>query len=138
MISLRFIYKMVGVMNKLTSPVFTPKPWGSEVLWSLTDHYMAKTIEVNPLKIGDLVVYEYKEKSIIVIENALVLGLGSCCEEDDLEYTEYPEGWSTYIAPGQLHRYGATDKFVRFIEISSPQLDEAIVVSKIDDLNIGV
>lgn len=123
-------------MNKLTSPVFTPKPWGSEIMWSLTDHYMAKTIEINPFKIGDLVVYEYKEKSIIVVENTLVLGLGSCCEEDDLEYGEYPEGWSIYIAPGQLHRYGSTDKSVRIIEISSPQLDEAIVVSKIDELKI--
>jgi len=30
-----------------------------------------------------------------------------------------------------MHRYGATDKPVRIIEISSPEIDEAIVIGEL-------
>ena len=124
-------------MNNLVKPIYTKKSWGSEIVWSLTDHYMCKTIEIDPYKITDLWVFEYKEKSLIVIENTLSLAMGGCCDEENLEYYDCPEGWSFYIAPGQMHRYGATDKPVRILEVSSPHLDEAIIVSKSDDLIIS-
>ncbi len=122
-------------MNKLVKPVYTKRPWGSDILWSWTDSYICKTIEIDPYKITDLVVFAKKEKSIIVIENNLSLAVGSCCDDKELEYYDYPEGWSFYIAPGKLHRYGATDKGVKIIEVASPQIDEAIVVS-MDELEI--
>jgi hypothetical protein len=120
-------------MNNLVKPVFNKKSWGSEIVWALTDHYMAKTIEINPFKINDLVVYENKEKSIIVVENTLVLAIGKCCYEDNLDYYELPIGYTYHIAPGQIHRYGATDKLVRLIEIASPELDEAIVIELLEN-----
>jgi len=97
----------------------------------LTSHYMAKTIEIDPYKVTDLIVYEKKEKSIIVVENTLSLGIGGCCFEEDLDYYDLPVGYSKYIGSGQMHRYGATDKSVRVIEISSPELDDAIIVGLI-------
>ena len=115
-------------MNKLISPVFNKKSWGSEIIWTLTDHYMAKTIEIDSFKITDLLVYEKKEKSIIVVGGLLSLALGKCCDENELKYYDCPEGWSVYIGPGYMHRYGATDKQVRVIEISSPEIDEAVLV----------
>ncbi len=121
-------------MNNLNKPTFTKYDWGSEIIWSLTDNYMAKTIEINPYKTNNLLVYEKKEKSIIIIANTLILGIGDCCNEDELDYLELQEGWSQYIAPGKMHRYGATDKFVRLIEISSPELDDGIVISPEEEL----
>jgi len=115
-------------MNRLMRPVYNKKPWGSDILWSWTDSYICKTIEIDPYKITDLLVYEKKEKSIIVVAGVLSLALGKCCDEDELKYYDCPEGWSIYIDPGYMHRYGATDKPVRIIEISSPEIDEAIVV----------
>ncbi|MHA2218639.1 MAG: cupin domain-containing protein [Candidatus Hodarchaeales archaeon] len=120
-------------MNSLTKPLFYKRAWGSEIIWTLTDHYMAKTIEIDPGKVNELIVYEKKEKSIIIVENTLILATGSCCDEKDLEYFELPIGYSKYIAPGEMHRYGATDKFVRIIEISSPELDEAIVIGNLGE-----
>lgn len=120
-------------MNNLTKPLFNKKEWGSEIIFALTDHYMAKTIEVDPYKVSDLIVYEKKEKHIIVVENTLSLAIGGCCFEEDLEYFDLPIGYSKYIGPGQMHRYGATDKLVRIIEISSPELDEAIVVGRLGE-----
>ena len=103
----------------------------------MTDNYIAKTIEIAPYKINDLVIYENKEKSVIVIGNTLILGMGKCCDEDKLKYYEYPEGWSFYIAPGYLHRYGATDTQVRLIEVASPQLDERIVIGELPNFKYG-
>jgi len=125
-------------MNNLLKPIFTKKPWGSEIIWTMTDHYMSKTIEINPHKVTDLVVHETKEKSVIVIMGTLVLAVGPCCgDETDLEYYELPDGWTKYIDPGMMHRYGATDKPVRIIEVSSPELDEAIIITPVDELNVG-
>ena len=118
-------------MNKLMCPIYAKKSWGSEIIWTLTDHYMAKTIEIEPFKVTDLLVYEQKEKSIIVVGGMLSLALGKCCDESELKYYDCPEGWSIYIDPGYMHRYGATDKPVRIIEISSPEIDEAIVVREV-------
>jgi hypothetical protein len=117
-------------MSNLLKPVYTKKSWGHEVIWSLTSHFMAKTLEIDPFKITELMVFERKEKAIIVVKNALSLAIGDSKNENSLEYIDYPEGWSFYIAPLKLHRYGATDKPVRIIEISSPELDEAIVIDK--------
>jgi len=125
-------------MNNLLKPVFNKKSWGSEILWTATDHYIAKTIEIDPYKVTDLIVYEKKEKSLIVAAGTLVLAIGACCgDESDLEYYELPEGWTKYIGPATMHRYGATDKPVRIIEISSPELDDTIIVTPVDELNIG-
>jgi len=115
-------------MHKLLEPIHMKKSWGHDITWSLTNHYMSKTIEIDAFKISDLMVYERKEKSIIVVQGILILAMGPCCSEDDLVYTECPEGWSFYIPPGQMHRYGATDKPVRIIEVSSPELDEGIII----------
>lgn len=115
-------------MNNLVKPIFSKKSWGSEIIWTLTDHYIAKTIEIDPFKTTDLLVYEKKEKSIIVISGILSLALGKCCDEKELVYQDCPEGWSVYIKPGYMHRYGATDIPVRIIEIASPELDEAVII----------
>ena len=99
---------------------------------------MAKTIELYPYKVTDLIVHENKEKSIMVVMGTLVLAMGPCCgDERDLEYYELPDGWTKYIDPGMMHRYGATDKPVRLIEISSPEIDEAIIITPVNELNLG-
>jgi len=121
-------------MSKLASPIYTKKDWGSEIVWSITNHYMTKTIEIEPYKVTDLIVYEYKEKSIIVIDNTLSLAIGGCCYEEELKYYDLPVGYTKYISPGSMHRYGATDKSVRIIEVSSPELDEAIVINRLEEL----
>jgi hypothetical protein len=76
-------------------------------------------------------VYDRKEKSVIVIDGILSLAIGKCCDESELKYYDCPDGWSIYIDPGYMHRYGATDKLVRIIEIASPEIDESIVIREV-------
>jgi hypothetical protein len=120
--------------NKLTQNLFSKKSWGSEVIWSLTDSYMAKTIEIMKDSRTPLMINQEREKSIIVINGTLYLTFGDCCEESKLHIYKCPNGWSWYIEPGMLHRYNAFDETVRLIEVSSPQLDDTIIFS--DDSNI--
>ncbi len=124
-------------MNNLLKPIYTKKSWGSEIIWAITDHYIAKTIEIDPQKITDLVVYEQKEKHIKVAYGTLSLAVGPCCgDESDLEYFDLPAGWTRYIGPGLMHRYGATDEMVGVEEISSPELDEAIIITPTHKFNL--
>lgn len=123
-------------MNKLISPIYSKKSWGHEIIWAITDKYISKTIEIDPYKISELVVYEKREKSIMTISGQLILALGRCCDESALEYIKFEEGWSFYIAPGMMHRYGATDKPLRLVEISSPEIDSAVIIGDISELEI--
>jgi quercetin dioxygenase-like cupin family protein len=115
-------------MNKLRSNLFTKKRWGSEVVWTLTDNYMAKTVEVVKSKRTPLVVHEEKEKSIIVIRGPLYLTYGSCCNEETVPVYKLPEGWSWYIEPGMIYRYQAIESPVMLIEVSTPQLEDGVVL----------
>lgn len=114
-------------MNKLRSNLFTKKLWGSEVIWTLTDNYMAKTVEVVKGKQTPLVVHEEKEKSIIVINGPLYLTYGECCNEEIIPTYKLPEGWSWYIDPGMIYRYQAMESPVMLIEVSTPQFDDSMV-----------
>jgi len=120
--------------NKLAQPIYTEKPWGSEIVWALTDTYVCKTIEVDAYKITDLIVHEEKEKSIIVVDGMLSIAMGKCCDPQDLNYYECPKGWSIYIEPGIMHRYGGTDKPVKIIEVSNQGLDSGVTIP--EDIDI--
>jgi len=115
-------------MNRLRQPSFVKKSWGSEIVWSSTDSYAVKTIEIDAGKQTPLVVYEQKERSIIVISGELFLTYGPCCSEADALVYKLPEGWPWYIEPGKIYKYAALDKPVRLIEVSSPQLEDGIVI----------
>jgi len=116
-------------MNKLRQNLYSKKPWGSEVVWALTDGYMSKTIEIEAGKQSYAIVHEDKEKSIIVVSGDLYLTYGDCCLEDGVPVYKLPEGWSWYIEPGKLHKYAALDKSVRIIEVSTPLFEDGIVLS---------
>ena len=121
-------------MNKLKQAHLTRTPWGSVITWVLTNKYMAKTIEIAPNKQTSLLVHEYKEKSIIVIEGELRLTHGKCCDEKDIVLYKLPEGWTWHIDSGEAYRYAAGNKPVKLIEISNSQLEGAIIIKDENDL----
>jgi len=115
-------------MNKLRQNLFTKKPWGTEVIWTLTGNYMAKTVEIAKGKRTPLIVHEKKEKSFIVIRGPLYLTYGGCCNEGTVPVYKIPEGWSWYIEPGMIYKYQATDNPVMLIEVSTPELEDGVVL----------
>ena len=115
-------------MNKLKANLFTKKEWGSEIIWALTDNYMAKTVEVAPGKSSPLVVHERKEKSLIVIKGPLFLVYGKFAEEELSEAYKLPDGWSWTIEPGYVYKYMAFRDPVILIEVATSDLDDGHIL----------
>ncbi len=102
----------------------TDKPWGYELLWSLTDHYAGKTIHINAGKRLSLQFHEFKHESVLVVSGTLLLNLG---QGDEARVVELSVGESADIPVGQVHRFEApADGDVEIIEVSTPHLDDVI------------
>lgn len=99
------------------------KPWGNELIWSLTAAYAAKVISIDAGKRLSLQYHEHKEESILVIEGKLLLHL----EGDDGVVRVHPlePGESAHIAPGRTHRFEA-EVDTRVVEVSTPELDDVV------------
>jgi len=115
-------------MNKLRQNLFTKKSWGSEIVWSLTDSYMAKTIEINEGCRTPLIIHREKEKSIIVIYGELFLTYGDGYDIEKASSYKLPTGWSWHIELGKLYGYASLKGVVRLVEVSSPQFEEGITI----------
>ena len=125
-------------MNKLKQNLFIKKSWGSEIVWSLTDNYMAKTIEINEGFKTPLMVHKQKEKSIIVIHGELFLTYGDGYDIEKASNYKLPLGWSWHIEPGKLYSYASLKGLVRLVEVSSPQLEDGITIIDEDGIKFKV
>lgn len=110
-------------VNKLASSIFNKTKWGFDVVWSITDNYMARTVEILPQHRTPFGVYREKYKTILVIEGELFYHF-----QDGSEYkiTNIQEGWYQFIPIGTPHAFEAREKPVKFIEISNPILEDPI------------
>jgi mannose-6-phosphate isomerase len=99
------------------------KPWGSELIWALTDRYCGKIITI---KAGSRLSLQYhvrKDEWIFVIGGRLLLEL-----EDDvgeLVSRELGPGDSAHVPVMRRHRYTGIDR-VELIEVSSPEIDDVV------------
>ena len=102
----------------------TDKPWGHELLWTLTDHYAGKIIHIDAGRRLSLQYHDDKHESILVIRGTLLLNLG---RDDDARVVEMAEGESADIPAGTIHRFEApASGSVDLIEVSTPQLDDVV------------
>jgi len=100
------------------------KPWGYEVIWTETEHYVGKLLYINPDHRLSKQYHEIKEETVYVLS-----GLLYNWDKDDLP-TIYPPGTSVHIRPQQVHRFGAKDEPVELIEVSTPHLTDVV---RLDD-----
>lgn len=103
------------------------KTWGSEIIWGLTDKYIAKTVELNPNSQTALYFHREKEKSIMVIRGILYLYFGSASAAN-VKVFKVREGWTWNINPGDIYRYKATRGIVRLIEVSTMHMDDEVIL----------
>ncbi len=99
------------------------KPWGYELLWALTDRYVAKMIAIHAGKRLSLQYHQTKDESIYVIEGHLRLHLANA--DGVLEVHELNPGDSWRIDVGRVHRFEATSE-VKLIEVSTPEIDDVV------------
>lgn len=124
-------------MNKLKGNLFVKRSWGSEIIWALTDNYMAKTVEISAGNRSNLLVHQEREKSIIVIKGPLYLIYGRLSSDELTKAYKLSEGWSWHIEPGYVYRYVAIEKPVMIIEVSSAELDDGHIIVDEGSLEIS-
>ncbi|HSF85191.1 MAG TPA: cupin domain-containing protein [Acidimicrobiia bacterium] len=102
---------------------FVDKPWGNELIWSVTDAYAAKVITIDAGKRLSLQYHERKTESILVIEGRLLLHLADDAGEIQVHTLE--PGDHAHVPAGRVHRFEA-DLDTRLVEVSTPELDDVV------------
>ncbi len=106
------------------------KPWGREIWVAVTDQYALKIIEFKKGSRSSLQYHKLKHEHIYVDS-----GVAQMEWEDDqgrMQVLTLRAGEVVENKPGRKHRTTALED-VRFIEVSTPQLDDVVRVE--DDYN---
>lgn len=94
------------------------KPWGYEIWWTVTDHYVGKLIHVNPGHSLSLQYHNVKHESMYCVS-----GSGEISLDETVERLE--PGKAVVIPPLMRHRLTAiTD--LEVVEVSTPELDDVV------------
>jgi len=108
---------------------FTPrrveKPWGWELIWADTEHYVGKLLFVRAGEALSLQYHERKDESWLVREGRARLELGEV--GGALETVEIRPGDAFRYRPGTVHRVTALEDTL-VIEVSTPDLDDVVRV----------
>jgi mannose-6-phosphate isomerase len=114
-----------GVAPGAVTPRRVEKPWGSELIWALTDRYCGKVIVIETGRRLSLQYHERKDEAILVTSGRLLLHL-----EDNaglMMTRELGPGDAAHVAVGRRHRYEAIER-VELVEVSTPEIDDVIRV----------
>jgi len=103
-------------------PYRVDKPWGYELVWARTSHYVGKILHVNAGEILSLQYHNEKDETMHVLSGELVLRIK---EGDEMVERHFLEGESVHIAPGVIHQIEAVvDSDV--LEASTPHIDDLV------------
>jgi mannose-6-phosphate isomerase-like protein (cupin superfamily) len=105
-----------------------PKPWGWEVLWTLTPRYAGKLLYIRRGHQLSLQYHREKEESFLVRSGRLILVLED--GRGELRELWLGPGDAQHVPPGRLHRLIALDD-CEIIEVSTPEIDD---VQRVDDV----
>ena len=100
---------------------FVEKPWGFEHIWAETDDYVAKMLHIEPHQRLSLQYHEIKEETVYVLEGTL-----QNWTDEPTPPQKFRAGSVYHVKPNQVHRFGAGDKLVRLMEVSTPHLNDVV------------
>ena len=107
------------------SPRRVEKPWGWELVWAETEHYVGKLLFVRAGEALSLQYHERKDESWLVREGRARLELGEVGGE--LEVVEIEAGDAFRFPPRTVHRVTTLEDTL-VVEVSTPQLDDVVRV----------
>lgn len=100
------------------------KPWGSELIWALTDRYCGKVITIDSGKRLSLQFHEQKVESILVLSGRLRLHIE---EGGVMTRRELGPGGTAHVPVLTRHRFEAIER-VELVEVSTPELGDVVRV----------
>lgn len=107
----------------LFKSVFVDKPWGHELIWSVTDRYVGKILHVRAGEALSLQYHQVKDETIMVLSGSLRLEFFT--EGDDAQEIVLGPRVPFHITPGMRHRMIA-DEDTDVLEVSTPELDDVV------------
>jgi mannose-6-phosphate isomerase len=113
-----------GVDRFSFDPKTVEKPWGSELIWALTEDYAGKILFVRAGESLSLQFHNVKDESWYVLEGRAHLELGRA-GESVLEEEVIAAGRAFRFRPGTVHRVTALED-TRILEVSTPHLDDVV------------
>lgn len=99
------------------------KPWGHELIWAHTDHYVGKILVIEAGRRLSLQRHEVKDESIYIIAGRLRLTLED--DSGEIQTEELGPGDHRRVATGRIHRYEAIER-CEILEVSTPELDDVV------------
>jgi mannose-6-phosphate isomerase len=100
------------------------KPWGHELIWAETEHYVGKVLFVKAGESLSLQFHREKDESWLVQEGRAKLELGSAGDAV-LRVEVIAAGACFRFRPGTVHRVTALED-TTILEVSTPQLDDVV------------
>ena len=99
------------------------KPWGHELIWAHTEHYVGKILVIEAGRRLSLQRHEIKDESIFVTSGRLRLYLED--EGGTVQVEELTAGAHRHVPTGRIHRYEAIER-TELMEVSTPELDDVV------------
>ena len=99
------------------------KPWGHELVWAHSEHYVGKVLVIEAGKRLSLQHHEVKDEWIHVLDGRLTLTLET--ENGDLDVRELGPGDGAHVAVRRVHRFEAIETCT-LIEVSTPELNDVV------------
>ena len=103
-------------------PTVVAKPWGHELIWARTDHYVGKLIHVNKGHALSLQYHNRKDETIYVHAGRILFELQG---GEGLTKREMVPGDAVHVTPPTVHRMTALEDSDIF-EVSTPETDDVV------------
>jgi mannose-6-phosphate isomerase len=100
------------------------KPWGHELIWAESEHYVGKVLFVKAGESLSLQFHRVKDESWLIQIGRVKLELGSAGDAM-LEEEVVGAGATFRFRPGTVHRVTALED-TTILEVSTPQLDDVV------------
>jgi mannose-6-phosphate isomerase len=100
------------------------KPWGYELIWAETEHYVGKVLFVKAGESLSLQFHRVKDEAWLVQEGRAKLELGSA-GDPMLDEEIVAAGATFHFRPGTVHRVTALED-TTIVEVSTPQLEDVV------------
>jgi mannose-6-phosphate isomerase-like protein (cupin superfamily) len=115
-------------INTLERWAFEPrrveKPWGYELIWSVTDAYCGKVLFVRAGHSLSLQFHREKDEAWLVHDGRAKIELGEV-GDSVLQEEVVGAGAAFHYVPGTVHRVTAIED-TTILEVSTPQLDDVV------------
>jgi mannose-6-phosphate isomerase len=110
---------------------YIEKPWGSEIIWAHTPHYVGKILNVMAGHSLSIQYHHHKDETMYVMSGIGMINFYSM-EEDGMvsikNVYHVASGYSIHIPPRQIHNVEAVTNLV-VLEASTDHLDDLVRLS---------